>query len=407
MNQEEIDSLSNELLKYKKFLQQREEEIRQGKNNYSLLGSVLGIHDEVRLHSRFIYSMINPNGSHFQNDLFLKLFIECIDPKILKNFNLSNAQVFKERDNIDLLIEDGNTFIMIENKLLAGEQKNQIFRYIETIKKYGNLEHKPKIIIIYLSITGKNPSKYSLNEYNINQSNEQIYLQDQSYDYYPISYKKSISQWVHKCLDITKEIHNLHNAFYAYQDILNRVNKTMNSNNVTTFTEYVLSQSQDDLTAYLQLSAEITHNIHRIWAEYLMKNIMLVNNFENLIIDDSENPLFIKPPKERAIINQLNTHSLIKWLAKDKLKTRTKEKFKDIGLSFTHPEFKDKTYIIFFAIDCLYIGPYDTTLESILTNKNIMFGGLKIRKLIETPSKIPQICQEIQNRIQELTKSPQ
>lgn len=402
MDQKEIDSLSNELLKYKKFLQKREEEIRQGKNNYSLLGSVLGIHDEVRLHSRFIYSMINPNGSHFQNDLFLKLFIECIDPKILKNFSLSNAQVFKERDNIDLLIEDGNTFIIIENKLLAGEQKNQISRYIETIEKYGNLEHKPKIIVVYLSITGKNPSKYSLNEYNINQSNKQIYLQDQSYDYYPISYKKSIPQWVHKCIDITKEVHNLHNAFYAYQDILNKVNKTMNSNNVMTFSNSILSQTPENLMMSLQLSAEIMNNFHRIWAEHLMNNIMLIDNFKNLIIDDSENPLFIKPLKDRAIINQLNTHSLIKWLAKDKFKTRTKEKFKDIGLSFTHSKFKNRTYIIFFATDCLYIGAYDTKLESILTDKNIMFGGLKIRKLIETPSKIPQICQEIQDRIEKL-----
>src|SRR5699024_3643936 len=178
---------------------------------------------------------------------------------------------------------------IIENKLLAGEQKNQISRYIETIKIQNNDEFEPKIIVVYLSITGKNPSKYSLNEYNINQNNKQIYLQDQSYDYYPISYKKSISQWVHKCLDITKEIHNLHNAFYAYQDILNRVNKTMNSNNVTTFTEYVLSQSQDDLTAYLQLSAEITHNIHRIWAEHIMNSIMAVDKFKELIIDDYEN----------------------------------------------------------------------------------------------------------------------
>ena len=402
MDQKEIDSLSKGLLKYKNFLQQREEEIRQGKNNYSLLGSVLGIHDEVRLHSRFIYSMINPNGSHFQNDLFLKLFIESINPKILDTFNLGNAQVFKERDNIDLLIEDGNTFIIIENKLLAGEQKNQISRYIETIKIQNNDEFEPKIIVVYLSITGKNPSKYSLNEYNINQSNKQIYLQDQSYDYYPISYKKSISQWVHKCLDITKEIHNLHNAFYAYQDILNRVNKTMNSNNVTTFTEYVLSQSQDDLTAYLQLSAEITHNIHRIWAEHIMNSIMAVDKFKELIIDDYENPLFQKPQKGRAIINQLNTNSLIKWLAKDKLKIRTKDKFKDIGLSFIHPEFKNRTYIIFFAIDCLYIGSYQTSLDDILTKENIMFDALKIRKLIENPSKIPQICQEIQDKIEEL-----
>lgn len=398
MDQKEIDSLSNELLKYKKFLQQREEEIRQGKNNYSLLGSVLGIHDEVRLHSRFIYSMINPNGSHFQNDLFLKLFIECIDPKILKNFNLSNAQVFKERDNIDLLIEDSNTFIIIENKLLAGEQKNQISRYIETIEKYGNLEHKPKIIVIYLSITGKNPSKYSLNEYNINQSNEQIYLQDQSYDYYPISYKKSISQWVYKCLDITKGIHNLHNAFYAYQDILNRVNKTMNSNNVMTFSNSILSQTPENLMMSLQLSAEIMNNFHRIWGQHIMDSIMNINNFENLILDNSDKELFEKPTKGRAKIKPLNAHNLAQWLAKDKIITN----IKDIGLSFNTSENKYQPYIILFATDCLYIGPLTTSLETITTQDNVMFNRLNIRKIIKDPKLATNICEKITNRIKEI-----
>jgi hypothetical protein len=31
--------------------------------------------DEVNLHSKFIYELINPNGSHYQGEKFLKLFI--------------------------------------------------------------------------------------------------------------------------------------------------------------------------------------------------------------------------------------------------------------------------------------------------------------------------------------------
>ena len=32
--------------------------------------------DEVNLHSKFIYELLNPNGSHQQGDIFLNLFIE-------------------------------------------------------------------------------------------------------------------------------------------------------------------------------------------------------------------------------------------------------------------------------------------------------------------------------------------
>lgn len=366
MDQKEIDSLSNELLEYKNFLQQREEEIRQGKNNYSLLGSVLGIHDEVRLHSRFIYSMINPNGSHFQNDLFLKLFIESIDPKILDTFNLNNAQVFKERDNIDLLIEDGNTFIIIENKLHAADQTAQLTRYIKTIiNRHGK---DINIIVSYLSISGKDPDDISLQDdeepdnlekaYKI--KNFQLINDKHSFDYYPISYQRNIHQWIQQSLLKIKNISNLYNAFSEYQNIVNRVNKLMNHNSISTFTDFILKQDVIEIDEYLQFSANVVQNLHKIWATQIINTIYSVHQLSELIISDEQNDLIITEDNSDIAINKLCA-----WLNR----SGKPEDYKNIKLYFYNKN-RSKKNVLVFGVIVLYIGVYTNSYSEVANTEN-------------------------------------
>src|SRR5690554_2304270 len=94
--------------------------------------------DEVRTHSRFIAELLNPNGTHNQGDVFLKKFLQSF-PQI-EDFDTENTRVFveyyvgkveKEKGGqIDILLKDtsGNV-IMIENKIYAGEQADQLLRY--------------------------------------------------------------------------------------------------------------------------------------------------------------------------------------------------------------------------------------------------------------------------------------
>ena len=102
-----------------------------------------GIHDynvfdvletkEVK-HSKFIASLLDPKGLHYQGDLFLREFVKICVPKDFE-FDTSNAQVFREYENIDIYITDGNKHIIIENKICdANDQDKQIYWYIETIK---------------------------------------------------------------------------------------------------------------------------------------------------------------------------------------------------------------------------------------------------------------------------------
>ena len=45
----------------------------RGNNDYNLFVTLLDINDEVRLHSRFIHSLLDPNSPHYQKELFLEL----------------------------------------------------------------------------------------------------------------------------------------------------------------------------------------------------------------------------------------------------------------------------------------------------------------------------------------------
>ena len=132
---------------------------RNGLHDYSLINALLKKTDEVHLHSNFIYSMINPEGSHYYGNKFLEFFLESINEKDF--INLDNARVHKEKGKIDLLIEDGENIIIIENKLKAKDQKHQISRYIKyVLDEYieEDNELSGKINIVYLSEYKKLPT---------------------------------------------------------------------------------------------------------------------------------------------------------------------------------------------------------------------------------------------------------
>ena len=136
-----------------------------------------GIHDynvfdvletkEVK-HSKFIASLLDPKGLHYQGDLFLREFVNACG---ISDFGLdtSNAQVYREYENIDIYITDGNKHIIIENKICdAKDQDKQIYRYIETIKKENLSLDNDGILVLYLTPNdGKTPSQKSLNGFEI------------------------------------------------------------------------------------------------------------------------------------------------------------------------------------------------------------------------------------------------
>lgn len=96
---------------------------------------------EVRLHSAFLGNLLNPKGTHGQGEIFLNLFVRMFAFKEVE-FRSASARVEIEKHigvlnenkteggRIDLLITDSLTNqIIIENKIYAPDQVNQLLRY--------------------------------------------------------------------------------------------------------------------------------------------------------------------------------------------------------------------------------------------------------------------------------------
>jgi len=152
-----FDELRKSLIQYQNKVSKQKLKLTPEFNLVSLI-----LPKELQL-SKFIAELLNPNGSHEQNDIFLKNFVQ----KFIKNkrkLEFQNVNVFLEfgknvNGQIDILIDfNGKYAIAIENKPFADDQNEQITRYVEFLKNnFGE-----NFTMIYLSAYGQPPTEKSL-----------------------------------------------------------------------------------------------------------------------------------------------------------------------------------------------------------------------------------------------------
>ena len=191
-----------------------------GKHDYNIFTLFHDFSDEVNLHSNFIASLLDPNGDHYKNDLFLKLFLETCG---IDDFSIdtSTATVFKEFKHIDIYISDGKKHIILENKVYAKDQPTQIARYIEAIKKEGAEDED--IYVLYLHPDGELPKENSLGGYKLNQNNTKLEKDGSSINFKVISYGKEILEWIDKCKNEVSNITDLNVFLSQYKDVIEMI----------------------------------------------------------------------------------------------------------------------------------------------------------------------------------------
>lgn len=252
---------------------EKQNEQKEIENDYNIITALLSHSDEVRLHSRFIYSLISPKGRHYKGTLFLEEFLNMLG---VENFNYENAKVKKESENIDIYITDGCQHIIIENKIHAFDQKHQISRYIDTIKE-GCYEEDiyDKILVVYLTLNSKHPSKSSLHEWCIVGN----HLNNGSYNvsYMNITYKKHILDWLNNLLGENHKIHdNIQRSIESYKEVVEKLTKTIKWSKIMRTDEYLLEKDNFDK---LVVTADLVDAFRSI------KGKLLRQFFEN--IDDA------------------------------------------------------------------------------------------------------------------------
>jgi hypothetical protein len=183
----EIESIQQLMTRINEISNKYEEISKVSGDNFNVFRVIELTSDEVRLHSKFLAELLNPKGSHGQGSKFLDLFIQQFD---IKNVDSETSKVDVEKSignkttttggRIDILIEDSNqNAIIIENKIYASDQENQLVRY-------SNYKTNSKIIF-YLNLDGSDPSEYSCHGLELDK------------DFKVISYKDDILTWLENC----------------------------------------------------------------------------------------------------------------------------------------------------------------------------------------------------------------
>lgn len=253
-----------------------EEEWKRGEK-FNIFNILNLSQDETKLHTPFIAELLNPKGSHGMKDAFLREFIKVSD--IDTELDTKEATVeteysigYKNNDSteggrIDIFVYDNKkNAIIIENKIYAGDQKNQLLRYYNYAFK-----NKFKFNIIYLTLYGDAASEKSLG--NIN------------FDYDCLSYNNDILSWLERCVQISACIplvREIIRQIINIKDLLNIMDKD-NLNELielTTSKEYVES-TLDIIANGESIKTQIRRNFIESLKEIAERNNLQIEPYDN------------------------------------------------------------------------------------------------------------------------------
>ena len=205
--------------------------------------NILGVRSDELSHSSFIAELLNPKGCHEKEDIFLKLFFEEINKTYSDNpikFEATNISITKENSigkkneeeteggRIDIEITDKNqNKIIIENKVYAKDQKNQLLRY-------HNYDVTAKII--YLNLFADPPK--ILDDKLVVGTNLFI-----------ISYKEHIVKWLQACLPNAVSNPILRETIVQYINIVKDLTNQLNNKQMEQNISEVILSSKESLIA--------------------------------------------------------------------------------------------------------------------------------------------------------------
>lgn len=206
---------------------------------------ICGVNHYENTHSSILAELLNPQGSHSLKNQFLDAFLETIGKDFaLKDFDTTNATVHTEyvTDNgrIDILIKDHKkNAIIIENKIYACDQHEQLIRYDSSAKKY--FEHYQ---IYYLTLFGSEASEQSAGDVI----------------YHTISYAETIIQWLDKCIAFAVRLPLVRETLIQYSNHIKQLtNQDMSKKNQEEITS-LLAKFHD-----LKAIQSIYFNYHKIF----------------------------------------------------------------------------------------------------------------------------------------------
>lgn len=212
------EQVTKKLQEVVSLIEKYEKQIDEDGSRFNIFSILNLSSSEVRLHSTFIAELLDRKGTHSFGNVFCKLFLDEISEihqsqKINLDFNTENYSVEIEKyigrvsedyssgGRIDIILCDNfNQKIIIENKIFAYDQENQLLRYYNYDKK---------ALLLYLTLFGEDASGWSTSN-----------LLHKDSDYHCISYKNFITNWLKKCLLVCHQKPKVKNTIEQYLNII-------------------------------------------------------------------------------------------------------------------------------------------------------------------------------------------
>jgi hypothetical protein len=269
-------------------------ELSKAKGEHYNMFSVFQIETrENKTHSNFLADLLNPKGSHQMGAVFLELFLKVIKPEIeqgdkkfkdkFPNRSFDTSKVFVKAEysigsknlceeegesganatggRIDIFLRDRNdTIICIENKIHAIDQNKQIQRYYN---------HKTaKNTVFYLTLKGEDPSPESMLKLISGK------------DFFNISYKEHIIEWLELCLKEVANFINLRETINQYILLIKKLTYQLTNQKMKEDLQRLISEN------YLS-SKTIESNIKDV---ELKATTLFLNEIKTLLETDTEEP---------------------------------------------------------------------------------------------------------------------
>lgn len=344
---------------------------------------ILKIETKENYHSKFIVEVINTSVTN--KDLFVKMLTKTIKSQnggsdfkfvtdLLKlKFKTEKTLPNDPNSRVDIFASDyqdesnGKTRIIIENKIYAGDQKEQLLRYYDYLKlKDKNYNGA----LFYLTIEKKQASNYSTfdkdNKYQSLKEQNRNML-NKGKDYFLLGFKEDIIPWLY---DVKKDKDTTENLKVYIGDYINVIDELTEYYGMLEGGFIGLDKNEYKFNALLELKfwQELESELDR---KFSIDYIHRYYNYNKILKTHKPNPRG-KMPQEYGLILNPNSES-------------NKNASIRIGVQVD----KNKRH-------CLFISKGNLNNNNKWEGEKKPFEGLKTNKLIKL-----DIMKEIVQRIKE------
>jgi len=199
-------------------MKERETRLNENKEGFNILNCLTKYHLE-ELHSRILHYLLDPSADHGFGTMFLSLFLEVLAigditeaTQAMRKLEVADRKkttisiremIAGEFGRMDIVVEIPGFVIVIENKIYARDQDEQVPRYVSYCEDRCRRE-RIEYMVLYLTPEGRSAT------------------QAESLHYYCISYRNHIKNWLSLCIEAVDKYPVVKIGLSHYLDLLNR-----------------------------------------------------------------------------------------------------------------------------------------------------------------------------------------